>query len=249
MSVEALTILTQNAWGGAPLWKHRRELLARAIGERRPDVVGLQEIHAPTPDGQGSQAHELAALVDGYEATFAPARITPGGHCEGVALLVRREAVVDGRSVLQLSRDADDTLDGPHQRVVLRAVLRQGDAILEAMVTHLSLSKRARARTIGELCAFAAKDRPPSASAVVVGDFNATPDEPSLAALDAGGWVDAWRHVHGDERGGTWPAGAAFRRIDYVWVQPAPGWRVDACERTPVSGSDHVGLLVRLTSR
>ncbi len=78
---------------------------------------------------------------------------------------------------------------------------------------------------------------------MLMGDFNAPPDEPALRALASAGWIDAWHHASPDARGGTWPAGAPFRRIDYVWVRPGDGWDVAECQRTPVSGSDHVGLV------
>ena len=245
MEASSLVVLTQNAWGGAPLWAQRRERLARSIADLGPDVVGLQEIHAPTARGDGSQAHELAELAGGYDAWFAPGRVTASGHAEGVALLVKRPSVVLERSVLALSLEAGDPLEGPHQRVVLHAVVRRGDTVVDVFCTHLSLSRRARERTLGELRAFAAKERQGSGSegAVLVGDFNAVPQEPALRALAAAGWIDAWHHRSPDARGGTWPAGAPFRRIDYVWVQPGAGWTVAECQRTAVSGSDHVGLV------
>ena len=71
----------------------------------------------------------------------------------------------------------------------------------------------------------------------------APPHEPALRSLAAAGWIDAWHHRSPDDRGGTWPAAAPFRRIDYVWVHPGAGWTVASARRTPVSGSDHVGLL------
>src|SRR4051794_36697907 len=73
----AMIILTQNIWGGAPLWWLRRRSLARRIAHLRPDVVGLQEVHAPDPGGGASQAHELGGLAGGYHAIFAPGRVTP----------------------------------------------------------------------------------------------------------------------------------------------------------------------------
>src|ERR1700688_4916957 len=108
MSDTSLVVLTQNAWGGAPLWSRRRERLAQAIASLGPDVVGLQEIHAPTARGDGSQAHELAELAGGYDAWFAPGRVTKSGHAEGVALLVKRPTVVLERKVLALSLDGKD---------------------------------------------------------------------------------------------------------------------------------------------
>jgi endonuclease/exonuclease/phosphatase family metal-dependent hydrolase len=241
-------VLTQNAWGGAPLWARRRAALAATIAEIRPDVVGLQEIHADDARS-ASQADELAELA-GYDATFAPARVTAAGHCEGVAILVKRSALVVSHDVLSLSRDDSDPLDGPHPRVVLRATVRfpeEGDAVLDAMVTHLSLSRRARARTIAELIAFASAGRPEGANAIIIGDLNATPDEPTLEALASHGWLDAWAHRHDRERGGTWPAGLAFKRLDYVFARPASGWSIGDVTRAPVSGSDHQGLVARLS--
>src|SRR4051812_1587996 len=43
----SLIVLTQNIWGGAPLWKFRCRSLARRIARLRPDIIGLQEVHAP----------------------------------------------------------------------------------------------------------------------------------------------------------------------------------------------------------
>jgi endonuclease/exonuclease/phosphatase (EEP) superfamily protein YafD len=80
-----------------------------------------------------------------------------------------------------------------------------------------------------------------------MGDLNATPAEPALAELDGAGWIDAWERTSPDERGGTWPAVAPFRRLDYVWAQLGEGWQVAECRRLPVAGSDHVGLWARLT--
>jgi len=241
-------VLTQNAWGGAPLWKRRAARLARAIADLAPDVVGLQEIHAPEPRDAQSQAHELAAAIGGYRALFAPGRVTASGHAEGVALLVREDVRVVEREVLALSVDPDDALDAPHQRVVLRATVERGLTV-DVLCTHLSLSKPARERTAPEAARFAEAGlrRSGAEVAVLVGDLNAAPAEPSLTALDNAGFVDAWERTSPAERGGTWPAVAPFRRLDYVWAKLGEGWAVAECRRMPVAGSDHVGLWARLT--
>lgn len=245
----ALVVLTQNAWGAAPLWTRRRERLARCIADIEPDVVGLQEIHAPTTRGDESQAHELAEEIGGYQVLFAPGRVTSSGSCEGVALLVRAGLEIAEHAVWKLSVDASDALDAPHQRVVLRAAVRQGAKLVDVFVTHLSLSKRARDRTIAELVIFASEERRASrsAAAVLLGDLNATPHEPALAQLDAAGWVDTWDRANPEGSGATWPAAVPFRRLDYVWAQLGAGFRVAECRRTPVAGSDHVGLWARFT--
>jgi endonuclease/exonuclease/phosphatase family metal-dependent hydrolase len=245
-------VVTQNAFGGGPRWDVRRRLLAKRIAYLQADVVGLQEVHAPSVTGAGSQAHELAELLGDYHVDFAPGRVAPDGACEGVALLCRRG--IRERSVEALTLDPGDFFDRTAQRVVLCAMLDLPSGPVDVFVTHLSLSRRARERTIQEVLAFAARERSRSGSlgAVLLGDLNATPDEPAIQALAAGEpvrggrWIDAWTEaVDGRERGATWPAIAPFRRIDYIYFQPAPCWRLGACELDAASGSDHRGVVAR----
>jgi endonuclease/exonuclease/phosphatase family metal-dependent hydrolase len=248
-----MIVLTQNVWGGGPFWSLRRKSLARRIAQLRPDVIGLQEVHAPNPDGGSSQAHDLGDLTGGYQVIFAPGRVTPSGRCEGVAILSRH--AIREHSVVSLSQDRDDVLDRFGPRVVLRAFIDLSEGPVDVFVTHLSVSRRARARTIHELLDFAARERNQSSSrgALLLGDLNAEPDEPIISALADGGgqdgraWIDAWTSANGpNEQGGTWPAIAPFRRIDYILVQPAEHWEVHACTRIPRSGSDHLGVVARL---
>jgi endonuclease/exonuclease/phosphatase family metal-dependent hydrolase len=88
------------------------------------------------------------------------------------------------QSVVPLSRDEGDSLDGPYPRVVLRAAvgLPETDAVVDVMVTHLSLSKRARLRTVPEICGLVASPVASDGCSVVMGDLNAMPGDPSLAS-------------------------------------------------------------------
>ena len=239
-----LLVLTQNVLGGGPAWPARKHLLARRIRRVAPDVVGLQEVHASSvrAGASASQAHELAALVgDGtYHVDFAPGRVADDGACEGVALLCR--SGIRERSVESLTLDREDFLDRAGQRVVLCAMLDLPFGPIDVFVTHLSLSRRARVRTMKELMSFTSRERRRSRSvgAVLLGDFNALPGEEALALLGRH-WSDV-----GARAGATWPALVPFRRIDYVFVQPHGGWRIVACAREPLSGSDHLGLSARV---
>ncbi|MGK4009306.1 endonuclease/exonuclease/phosphatase family protein [Sorangium sp. So ce1036] len=243
-----LAVLTQNIWGGAALWERRRAMLARLMDELRPAIIGLQEVHAEAASGDLGQAGELAGLLGGYRAWFAPGRVWASGACEGVALLCRDDIEVLGHSVEALTLDRDDPFEGDSQRVVLRAAIRRAGQVIDVLVTHLSLSRRARARTVRELARFAARERQRSGSlgAVLMGDLNALPSEEAVCYLRAtagdAGWLDAWMEAHPGKAGGTWPAGLPLRRIDYVFVQPGEGWAVTRCERAPFSGSDHHGV-------
>lgn len=238
--------MTQNIFGGAPGWRVRKGRMVQRILRVQPDVIGLQEVHARDTSGAGSQAHELAAMAGGYHVDFAPARIAAGGECEGVALLCRHG--IRERSVESLTLDAADFLDRAGQRVVLCGMLEIDSVLVDVMVTHMSLSPRARVRTMTELVTFAAAERARSGSAgaVLMGDFNALPGEPAIATLEAGAWTDAWKLKHGRALGGTWPAFMPFRRIDYIFLQSRHDWRLRACDREPLSGSDHLGIVALL---
>jgi endonuclease/exonuclease/phosphatase family metal-dependent hydrolase len=238
--MQELVVMTQNVFGGALAWKWRKSRLARAIAQINPDLVGLQEVHATRIDAIRTQAHEIAELAGTYHVDFAPGRIAPDGRCEGVALLCKRE--IRERSVFALTLDRRDRLDRAGQRVVLCATLELGP-VIDVFVTHLSLSWRARARTIDELVRFAERERSRSKSdgAILLGDLNATPGEAAMRALNER-WVDAWR----GPGGATWPLVAPSRRIDYVLAQPPSGWAVRGCGRRRTLGSDHLGVVARL---
>jgi endonuclease/exonuclease/phosphatase family metal-dependent hydrolase len=239
--MRSLVVMTLNVLGGAALWRLRRAALAHVVERERPDVLGLQEVHAPA-EGASTQAHELAERIGGYHVDFAPGRVGRRGEREGVALLCRRE--IRERNVLALTLDPSDLLDRAGQRVVLAATLEVPDAI-DVFVTHLSLSRAARVRTVTELVAFTAARRVRSASraGILLGDLNASPREEAIRVL-AASWSDAWR---GPGAGCTWPLFVPHRRIDYVRVQPAEAWRVDECRCLPTLGSDHLGVVARLT--
>jgi len=241
-----LLVMTQNAWGGAPRWSARERRLADLLARRRPAVVGLQEIHAASTTSDDTQAHQLARRA-GYRAFFWPGQVAPDGHCEGNALLLRDDVVVLDTTSRWLSLDEDDPLDRVARRVVARASLRVRGTLVDVLVAHLPISKRARQRTVDEVIAFAAEGRrlSGSAGALLVGDLNAAPTEAPIRTL-ATTWTDAWNHVHPGTLGGTWPSVSPFIRIDYVFVQPGEGWSVTSCERAPFAGSDHRGLLAEI---
>ncbi len=243
--MSVLTVLTQNAWGGFPRWNERAELLADRIHALRAEVVGLQEIHASSSgEGAATQAHALAARGD-YHVHYAQGRAYGDASSEGVALLVRPDARAHAPRALTL--DPSDRFEGTNQRTVLAVTLEHPEGPVDVFVTHLSLSRTARARTARELLDFVHEVRRASGSvaAVLMGDLNATDDEPAVETLESE-WCDAWRLAHPGRRGGTWPALVPFRRIDYVFVQPRDRVHVESCRRIPYSGSDHLGVLARL---
>jgi endonuclease/exonuclease/phosphatase family metal-dependent hydrolase len=102
----------------------------------------------------------------------------------------------------------------------------------------------------------------PSVVRVVVGDFNAHPDEPAVATMVAAGYRSAFAEANGTEPAVTWPSGIQAEGmdtdgdpacLDYVWV-----WgdvRVAAArlefdrphpEDPTLYPSDHIGISAHL---
>lgn len=79
----------------------------------------------------------------------------------------------------------------------------------------------------------------------------------TIQAMQAGGYVDAWRTVHPDlerDAGFTFPVWNPHVRLDYVFTPAAYASRLTGCEvrRTPElarAASDHFPLLVELSER
>jgi endonuclease/exonuclease/phosphatase family metal-dependent hydrolase len=244
-----LTVLTQNILGRAPLWEFRKRRLAEVISKVAPDIVSLQEVMAESPFAQDTQAHELAALVGGYDVDFAPSRIEAGQVAEGVALLHRHR--LTERNLTALTLDPTDRWDRSNPRVVLSSVLELADLRAHVFAIHLSLSRKARARTLTELAqaVAAARERTPAELTLILGDFNAPPAEEALNRLCSAThepWLDVWAIRHGAAGGHTWPTPLPCRRIDYVFAQLSREISILDCKRVVHAGSDHCALWARL---
>jgi endonuclease/exonuclease/phosphatase family metal-dependent hydrolase len=98
----------------------------------------------------------------------------------------------------------------------------------------------------------------PVATQVVVGDFNATPGEPTYARMVAAGYRSAYREANGDEPTVTWPSGLQAPAmdtdgrpgcLDYIWLRGAVAaesamlaWHRPAVDDPTLYPSDHVGV-------
>ncbi len=79
--------------------------------------------------------------------------------------------------------------------------------------------------------------------------FNRTEDD-FMASMERAGWVDAYRHVHGQRRAYTWqaPGGGGRFRLDHAFVSPGArrrllNARIGAIRESP---SDHAPLWITL---
>lgn len=257
------TILGLNIWNYNEPWPVRRELIAQMIQEAVPDLVALQEMryHSTYAEDPRHQADQLLSRLQGYQAIwqpamyYAPSEANGGIRWEGLAILSRLP-IVDHRHI-RLSRDPEDPRDS-HQRIVLgvRAITSHGPLWL--FTTHLSLSARARERTIVEMSDFVRETAGQELFAIT-GDLNARPYELPIRFLCGEAtlndhqvrWIDAWQSRYPQVAGYTHSAWEPNQRIDYLFVPCADMIRdITIVGEEPnaegIYPSDHLGLYAKL---
>lgn len=191
------------------------------------DIVGLQETEgARVTSGNVHGVRWLAAAL-GYHYHSGPdTRV--GGY--GVALLSKWP--IDEAEVVELPTD------GTVSRPALRATVEHPDGPIPVVVAHLEVDGEVRvrqARRVVELVGDAPR-------AVVLGDFNATPDEAVVETM-TDSFTDAWAAA-GEGDGFTFSASRPRERIDYVFVR---GFEpTDASVFGNATESDHRGVAATL---
>ncbi len=258
--------MTMNAYGpGNPDWDRRHRLLGDAIRELDPDIVALQEVPL---DPDGDLSHILGR---GYYLT----PFSETGDGVGGAVATRWPHRFLGEIDLRITQRARDALpwcaavfvevDTPVGTVIVAhhkpswpssfEVEREQQAVLVARALEEHVGSR-------------------DVHAVVLGDFDATPDSASVSFLRGRRSVDgfsvcyqdAWETAHPDDPGYTVEvtnplvqegevATAVTRKIDHILVRSlrhGPTLQVAHCQRVldgPVNGvwvSDHFGVLADL---
>jgi endonuclease/exonuclease/phosphatase family metal-dependent hydrolase len=256
---DPLRVMTFNIrYGTAPdgdnAWPHRREIVADVIRDYAPDVLGLQE-------ALQSQLDELRERLPEY-AMVGVGRDADGGG-EYSALMYRPERLdVSDAGTFWLSATpatpGSRTWGNNLPRICTWARFLDRTSARRFLVfnTHWDHeSQPARlegAKLLGERVSELSMGGEP---AIVMGDFNATPDNPAFQALlETGGLKDTFRAVHPDESDvgtfngfrTTWSS----RKIDAVVVSEE--WQVEdaAIVRTQVDNrfpSDHFPVTATVT--
>jgi endonuclease/exonuclease/phosphatase family metal-dependent hydrolase len=265
---DVLRVLTLNVYGPAnPDWDRRYPLLRAALRETDPDVVALQEVPVVDPEffddliGPGYHvSHFSQHSDDGIGGTLAT-RWEQRQVTELDQRLTER-----GRATLPWCATLIVEIDTPLGTVVVAhhkpswPFPAESERESQAVLAAEALERHVGARDV---------------HAVVLGDFDATPDSASMSywrgRRPVNGtsvcYQDAWEYLHPDEPGRTFDlenplvrAGevrtAVSRRIDYVLVRAGlhgPTLQVRDCRRvldTPIDGvwaSDHYGVLADLS--
>jgi endonuclease/exonuclease/phosphatase family metal-dependent hydrolase len=248
LRMHPLHVATLNIRNLADRWDERLPLLLADMAALQPDLLGLQEVAYVL-----QQDRLIGAAGEGrYECTRGWAARPEYGN----TLLVRQPLV------------ATDTrrLDLGAKRSAIRAtvMLPWGTTVLVATthLHHLPHDVAVRDEQVSALLAWLAVDANTEVQ-IVVGDFNAKPDEPAYARMVAGGFGSAYATANGHEPALTLPSGLQAPAadtdgptgcVDYIWVRGSVA--VESCrlvfDRPAVADptlypSDHFGVSAHLT--
>jgi endonuclease/exonuclease/phosphatase family metal-dependent hydrolase len=187
------------------------------------------------PGAVENQAEALGAAL-GMEVAYATATQFPSGE-EGLAILSRLP--IAQSSYVELPFATTD-----ERRIALGAAITVPGGEVHAFATHLNYRPRDGVKREAQAVAVdrfaeeftAARDAPKLA--LLMGDFNATPEHDELRYLRGlhtvegrrGGWRDTWAVAHPHEPGITWASKnpgterlawlGRDRRLDYIFVGP-----------------------------
>lgn len=263
-----------------PNWEQRLQMIADNLIILQPDLVALQEIrfnpdqvstrvsyqnmaeqvlHAIRQIENGdvwagtsivTQTSMFYPLVGGEENPWRYPQPSPNEkEWEGLTILSRGGVLETGSVFLSLSNCTDfnrritqyvavDSLDGLDDRLFL-------------FNAHFSYSGACRVNNVNETLAYMSRY---DGYQLLVGDMNATPDDPSLQPLRDAGLVDLWQELQGDALGYTAPSDDPTNRIDYCWANQALAALATEIEliatqpEDDVYASDHFGLCVTFDS-
>jgi endonuclease/exonuclease/phosphatase family metal-dependent hydrolase len=211
----SLHVATLNILNLADRWPERLPLILADMAALQPDLLGLEEVVFVM-----QQDRLIGAAGEGH---YAASRAWAGRPEYGNSVLVRSSLA---------ARD-HDRLDLGLNRSALRVVVDlPGGVTVTIAVTHLHHVPTDEDVRGGQATVLVdwLGDGPPTDATVVMGDFNAEPDEPTYARMVAAGFRSAYAEANGSEPAITWPSGLQAPAmdtegppgcLDYIWVRGA----------------------------
>ncbi len=245
--MDRLHVATLNIRNLADRWFERLPLLLADMAALQPDLFGLQEVVYVM-----QQDRLIGAAGEGH---YAAVRGWAGRPEYGNSLLVRDP----------LAGTDFERLDIGHTRAAhrVRIQLPNGATMLTVVVhQHSPVGEDAiRADQTAAILGWL-DDAPATDAVIVMGDFNADPDQPSPAQMRAAGFRSAFAEANGAEPAVTWPSGLIAPGmdtdgdpacLDYIWVRGII--RVESArlafdrpdpDDPGLYPSDHLGIAARL---
>ncbi len=261
--MDQLHIATLNIRNLADRWAERLPLLLADMAALNPDILGLQEVIYPMQQdrliGAAGEAHYRAirgwAGRPEYGNSLLVREPLAGGDVERLDLGLRRSALrasitlPGGERLLvvvtHLHHEAPDAAQRDDQA---RQLIDWLDGVSGAGTDAPATAPSATA--------------PPPAAQVVMGDFNAHPQEAAAIRMQAAGFRSAYAELHGGDPAVTWPSGIQAPGmdtdgdpacLDYIWIRGAV--RVESArvvfdrpdpDDSTLFPSDHFGLSAHL---
>ena len=246
--MDRLHVATLNILNLADRWPERLPLLLADFAALQPDLIGMQEVVYVLQQDR--------IISSSGEGQYAVLRGWAGRPEYGNSLM----------SKLPLTPTEPARLDLGIDRAIHRArfELPNGGSVVFAVV-HLHHPPAAQTERLQQTMRLLdwLDDAPEADALVVVGDFNATPTEPTYARMLSAGFRSAYREANGAEPGVTWPTGLQAPAmdtdgepacLDYIWVKgdvQVESARLvfdrPAVDDETLYGSDHFGIESRLT--
>ncbi|HET92041.1 MAG TPA: hypothetical protein ENN99_15075 [Chloroflexi bacterium] len=188
-------------YGYNTVWQLSLEEQARTIEESGADIVTLQEVDAGRITSYGVDNALWLARRLGMQEVYGPAL----EGLSGIALLTRFPIAETDTQLL---------VSHLEQTAIVHARVMVGIRPLDAYGVWLGLEPQERERQLNHALSIIGDATP----AVLGGDFNATPDSPTYARIQAAGFDDPFV-VGGFDPSLTSPAIGPAERIDFVWAR------------------------------
>jgi endonuclease/exonuclease/phosphatase family metal-dependent hydrolase len=188
------------------------ERVAAVIEDARPDVVGLQEVdrHLGRRSGFVDQAAWLRDRI-GLEVVFG-ANIDADPKTPGAARRQYGTAILSRHGIVEWRNTLLPRPEGGEQRGLLEAVIELDGLRVRAFTTQLQ--NRSQVERLDQIAVTRSIVAQAAEPVVLVGDLNATPGSPEIAAITED-LADAWAAA-GTGNGFTFDARTPHGRIDYV---------------------------------
>ena len=231
---QEINILSANLWNYNH-WEKRLPLVLQELKRINADIICFQEVSARKISSKQNNRFMIQDLtennnnnnnnnisLDDYEFIHEPVMGFQEGDdyvIEGLAIFSKFPIV--STYLLLLSRDENDMNDF-HQRAVLHARILTPHGIINVMTTHMSLSERARARTVHEIGKYIQTIREPI---ILVGDMNSeASDIFILTLIKEYKFLDLWPFLHGlnnSRSSSAYTFNSYFpkSRIDYIFIK------------------------------
>ena len=244
-----VTAATLNLFNKVGRWGERLPLVLEQLVALQPDVIGLQEVDLIIDQGMSLCRLANARLSEPPRyRCYHMGRPGRAAHVQALAVMSR------------LPVEAHEGLDLlSHEGVAQRLRLRLADATLDFYNTHLHFPPEATEDRLAQAQRLLAwvETWDGADATVIVGDFNAYPDEPTIELMKAR-FTSAHEAARGREPERTWPTPVnTFDPsppgcLDYVFVSGGRVLEAALAFDTPhaldadLFPSDHLGVMARL---